>query len=405
LLITEQTREGTAPAKGFRRSIRMKRIYLDHAATTPVRPEVRMGILPYMETEFGNPSSLHDWGQHAHDAVEHARKQLLRALEAESPREIVFTGGGTESNNLAIQGVAKKRRHIGRHIITTQIEHPSVLETCRSLKESGFEVTELPVDENGLVRVEDVERALRSDTILVSIMAANNEVGTIQPIAEIGRLLHDKHTLFHTDAVQFFGKVPFSVQDLHVDLLTIGGHKIGGPKGVGALYVRKGVRISPIVHGGGHERGMRPGTYNVPAIVGLGIAAELAAREAEETQERLTRLRDRLWRRIETEIGEVRLNGHPEQRLPNNLNLSFHRIEGQAVMLELNRMGVAVSSGSACSAGKHAPSHVLMAMGRSQDEAHQSVRISLGSTTTEEEIDLFVDRLKEVIVYLRSLIR
>jgi len=382
----------------------MKRLYFDHGATTPVREEVLKGMLRYLEEEFGNPGSLHDPGQRARDAVEHARGQLARALGASS-REIIFTGGGTESNNLAILGAARRLRHKGNHIVTTRVEHPSVLETCRALEREGFRVTCLPVDEYGKVHPDTVAEALTPETILVSVMAANNEVGTLMPIKEIGELLEGRGILFHTDAVQYFGKVPFRVGELGVDLLSLGGHKIGGPKGIGALYVKKGVRIDPILFGGGQERGLRPGTPNVPGIVGLGIAAELAAEEAEEEGRRLTRLRDRLWRRITEEIGGVTLNGHPTDRLPNNLNVSFHRVEGQAVLLELNRYGIAVSSGSACSAGKHAPSHVLMAMGKSEEEAYQSVRITLGRTTTEEEVDLLVERLKDVLRYLRSLIR
>jgi cysteine desulfurase len=272
------------------------------------------------------------------------------------------------------------------------------------LEREGFEVTFLPVDEYGRVNPDDVKNALTDRTILVSIMAANNEVGTIQPIGEISRIVKQTQALFHTDAVQYFGKVPFTVENLGVDLLSVGSHKIGGPKGVGALYIRKGVRLEPVLFGGGQERGLRPGTLNTPGIVGFGVAAWLAAKEAAEEAERLTRLRDWLWERIRSEIGEVTLNGHPVERLPNNLNLSFHRVEGQAILLELNRERIYVSSGSACSAGKHAASHVLLAMGKDADTAFQSLRITLGRDTGKDEVERFVHKLKEVMAYLRSLI-
>lgn len=381
----------------------MKRAYFDYAATTPLRQEVLEGMMTYLQKEYGNPSSIHDIGQHARDAVEIARKQVADAIGA-TPREIIFTAGGTESNNLAILGAARQWRKKGNHLITSQVEHPSVLDTCRFLKNEGFEVTYLPVDETGQVDVETLLDSIRSDTILVSIMAANNEVGTLMPISEIAKHLRKKKIFFHSDTIQYIGKVPFHVEELGVDALSIGGHKIYGPKGIGALYLRKGSRIAPTLFGGGQERGLRPGTHNVAAIVGLGIAVKEAARNAEKEKERLFHLRELLWKRIQKEIGQVRLNGHETERLPNTLNLSFHRIEGQAILLELNRYGISVSSGSACSAGKHAPSHVLMAMGRNEEDAHQSVRITLGKDTTEEDIHLLVERLKEVLTYLRSLI-
>ncbi|MBA4492741.1 cysteine desulfurase family protein [Paenactinomyces guangxiensis] len=383
----------------------MKPIYLDYGATSPVRSEVFEAMLPFLHTEFGNPGSIHDLGQRSHDAVQHARSQIAGALGAASPREIIFTGSGTESNNLAIIGAARKRKAHGNHIITTTIEHPSVLEACRTLEREGFHVTRLPVDGDGRVSVEDIKQAVTDKTILVSIMAANNEVGTLQPIKEIGQLLKETPILFHTDAVQLFGKIPFTVTELGVDLLSVGSHKIYGPKGAGALYLRKGVRIEPLMFGGGQERALRPGTLNTPAIVGFGAAAFLAAREAEKESERLTGLRNLCWERIQSEIGDVDLNGHPTLRLPNNLNLSFHRVEGQAILLELNRAQIYVSSGSACSAGKHSASHVLMAMGKSKEKALQSLRVTFGKETSEEDIDLFVGKLKEVLGYLRSLIK
>ncbi|SEM67466.1 cysteine desulfurase family protein [Lihuaxuella thermophila] len=383
----------------------MKPIYLDYGATSPVRPEAMEAMLPFFQKEFGNSGSIHDMGQHSHEAVLHARNQLAEALGASSPREIIFTGSGTESNNLAIIGAARKRKAFGNHIITSSVEHPSVLEACRALEREGFHVTYLPVDAYGRVSAEDVKQALTDKTILVTIMAANNEVGTLQPIKEIGQILKDTPALFHTDAVQLFGKIPFSVTELGVDLLSVGSHKIYGPKGAAALYIRKGVRIEPLMYGGGQERALRPGTLNTPAIAGFGVAAILAAREAEEENRRLTRLRDLCWKRIRTEIGDVELNGHPVDRLPGNLNLSFHRVEGQAILLELNRAQIYVSSGSACSAGKHSASHVLMAMGKSEETAYQSLRVTLGKDTTEEEIDLFIAKLKEVLGYLRSLLK
>ncbi|MDR6227359.1 cysteine desulfurase family protein [Desmospora profundinema] len=381
----------------------MNPLYFDHGATTPIRSEVRSAMEIIWNETIGNPGSLHDDGQKAADRVEAARSQAAQALGA-SPREILFTGGGTESNNLAILGAARHPRNNGRHIVTTAVEHPSVLLACRALEKEGFRVTVLPVDRDGLITPQQVEQALTPDTVLVSVMAANNEVGTIQPIAAIGKILRERNILFHTDAVQAVGKIPFSLKEWGVDLLSIGAHKIDGPKGTGLLYVRKGVRLAPLMHGGGQERGLRPGTLNTVGIVGLGVALTLACQEVNTANERWTRLRNHLWNRIQSEIGGVTLNGHPEQRLPHNLNISFDRVEGQAVMLELNRYGIAISSGSACSAGKHAPSHVLSAMGRPPEEAYQSLRITLGRETRQEDADRLADCLKEVITYLRSLI-
>lgn len=382
----------------------MKPIYLDYGATTPVREEAFTAMMPYLQMEYGNSGSIHDLGQRSNDAIQHARMQIAKAIGASSPREIVFTSSGTESNNLAIIGVARKRKDRGNHIITTSIEHPSVLETCKYLEREGFTITYLPVDSYGQVRVQDVADAINEQTILVTIMAANNEVGTIQPIAEISKLLRERSILFHTDAVQYIGKVPCSVEDLGVDLLSIGSHKIYGPKGIGALYVRKGVRIEPLLYGGGQERNIRPSTLNTPAIIGFGKAAELAGQEVHQEAERLTVLRDYTWARIRDEIGDVDLNGHPTKRLPTNLNLSFHRVEGQAVLLELNRQQIYVSSGSACSAGKHRASHVLRAMGKSEEIAHQSMRITLGKSTTKEDLDVMIHHLSQVLTYLRSLL-
>ncbi|WP_124728096.1 cysteine desulfurase family protein [Staphylospora marina] len=382
----------------------MKAIYLDYGATSPVRPEALEAMMPFLTSEFGNSGSIHDFGQRSREAIERARRMIMEAVGASSPREIIFTGSGTESNNLAILGAARKRKHLGNRIITTPVEHPSVLEACRQLEREGFELVLLPVDETGRVKPQDVRDALDDRTVLVSVMAANNEVGTIQPIREIADVLKGSSALFHTDAVQYFGKLPTDVKELGVDLMSIGSHKVSGPKGAGALYVRKGVRLEPIMFGGGQERGLRPATLNTPAIVGFGTAAWLAAREAESEHVRLSALRDKCFRRIREEIGGVELNGHPTERLPGNLNLSFHRVEGQAILLELNRKKIYVSSGSACSAGKHAASHVLTAMGKDPETAWQSLRVTFGRETTEEDVNRFVDELKEVLRYLRSLI-
>lgn len=382
----------------------MKTIYLDYAATTPLRSEVFEAMFPFFQTEFANSGSLHDFGQRSKEAIELARKQIAAAIGASSSREIIFTGSGSEANNLAILGAARKHRHRGNHIITSSIEHPSVLEVCQQLEREGFQVTYLPVDSHGKVSVSNLKSALTDQTILVSIMAANNEVGTLQPVTEIGQLLAETPILFHTDAMQILGKLPLSVQNSGIDLMTFGGHKIYGPKGIGALYVRKGVRIDPVLFGGGQERGLRPGTLNTPAIIGFGTAAHLAAQEVASEKKRLSRLRDLCWQRIKEEIGQVDLNGHPTERLPNNLNLSFHGVEGQAILLELSRKQIYVSSGSACSAGKHAPSHVLMAMGKSEDTAYQSLRITFGKDTTETDINQLISALKEILGYLRSLI-
>ncbi|TCS92352.1 cysteine desulfurase family protein [Hazenella coriacea] len=381
----------------------MKPIYLDYGATSPVRSEVLEVMIPYFQNEYGNPGSIHDAGQRAYDAIQYARVQVAQALGAESAREILFTSSGTESNNLAIIGAARLQRSKGNHIITSKIEHPSVLETCQYLEQEGFQVTYLDVDSFGSVHIDNLKNAITDQTILVTIMAANNEVGTIQSIAEMGQLLKETPILFHTDAIQYIGKVPFTVDQLGVDLLSIGGHKIYGPKGVGALYIRKGTKIEPIMFGGGQERRLRPSTLNTPLIVGFGVACQLAVQEAKSESQRLTSLRNDCWQRIQDEIGNVELNGHPVLRLPNNLNLSFDRVEGQAILLELNRSQIYVSSGSACSAGKHRASHVLKAMGKSDDIAHQSLRITFGKETTENDIHLFIESSKQALHYLRSL--
>jgi cysteine desulfurase len=378
-------------------------LYLDHGATTPVRKEVLDSMLPFFSEVFGNPGSIHDLGRQAHNYIQIAREQIAHALGASSPREILFTSSGTEANNLAILGTALYHQNRGNHIITSAIEHPSVLETCRYLEQIGFEVTYLPVDRFGQIRVLDVKQAITDKTILISVMAANNEVGTIQPIKQIAQLKKDKNILFHTDAVQFFGKLPCDVKELGVDLLSTGSHKIYGPKGVGALYIRKGVRLQPLLHGGGQERNWRPSTLNTPAIVGFGKAASLIVEELASEKARQEKLRDYFWNGLQ-QFGEVVLNGHPTNRLPHNVNVSFERLEGQAILLELNRKQIYVSSGSACSAGKHLPSHVLMAMGNDLDNAYQSLRFTFGRETTFADIDLVLTELKKIMHYLKSII-
>ncbi|MDQ7793074.1 MAG: cysteine desulfurase NifS [bacterium] len=378
----------------------MREVYLDHAATTPVHHEVAALVEEHMLQVYGNPSSLHRFGRRARAAMEEARERVARAIAAE-PEEIVFTSGGTESNNLALKGVAIRA---GRgHLITTQVEHHAVLHTCEALEKQGFPITYLPVDRYGRVTPEQVAAAITADTVLVSVMMANNEVGTIQPIAAIGAICRERGVLLHTDAVQSFGQLNVDVRSLSVDLLTLSGHKVYGPKGVGALYVRRGVRLAPLMQGGGHERKRRPGTENVPGIVGLGKAAELASRDLPERARHLAAMRDRLTRGIQEKIGDVVLNGHPTERLPNNANLCFRYVEGESVLLALDSKGIGASSGSACTSGALEPSHVLMAMGLPHDLAQGSVRFSVGRQTTAEDIDYVLDVLPPSIGRLRAM--
>ena len=380
----------------------MDRIYLDNAATTAVSPEVLEAMLPYFTQCFGNPSSIHSTGSDARRAVDAARRQVAGAIGAQ-PQEIYFTAGGSESDNWAIKGTAFARRNKGNHIITSAIEHHAVLHTCAWLEKQGFEVTYLPVDEFGRVRVEDVEKAITDKTILITIMAANNEIGTIQPIEEIGRLAHDKGILFHTDAVQAIGAMPIDVNAMHIDMLSMSGHKFHGPKGIGALYIRKGVKIDQYLHGGAQERGQRAGTENLAGIVGMGKAIEIATQHLEENARRLTALRDKLIDGILAEIPDVRLNGHRTQRLPNNVNVSVRYVEGEALLLRLDLAGIAGSSGSACTSGSLDPSHVLLAIGLPHEIAHGSLRLSLGTDTTEAEIDEVLDKLPGIVKSLRDM--
>ncbi|MGI6148850.1 MAG: cysteine desulfurase NifS [Limnochordia bacterium] len=379
----------------------MQRIYLDHAATTPVLPEVLEAMLPYFSHEFGNASGVYSWSRTARQAVDQARDTVAEILGALA-EEIVFTAGGSESDNLAIKGVAWANRERGRHIITSAIEHHAVLETCHWLEREGFEVTYLPVDSQGLVDPSAVEAALRPDTILVTIMHANNEVGTIQPIAEIGQIVKDSKAVFHTDAVQSAGVLDINVDRLHVDLLSLSAHKLYGPKGVGVLYVRKGTRISPLIHGGAHERRRRAGTENVPGIVGLAKALEITHAEREKENARLILLRDRLIEGLQT-IPHTRVNGSLTQRLPNNVNVCFEFIEGESLLLTLDMRGVAASSGSACTSGSLEPSHVLLAMGLPHEIAHGSLRLTLGRGTTAADIDYVLAEIPQIVERLRAM--
>ena len=373
-------------------------VYLDYNATTPIDPAVFAAMRPYLEQEFGNPSSGHAYGQAAREAVEYARRQVAELLGAE-PQEIVFTGGGSEADNLAICGVAFTRRDQGRHIVTTAVEHPAVLNTCRYLqRRHGFAVTVVPVDRTGLVDPDDVRRAIRDDTILVSVMHAQNEVGTVQPVAEIASVARERGIAFHTDAAQSAGKVPVRVQDLGVDLLAVAGHKLYGPKGVGALYVRSGVTLEPLIHGAGHEGGRRAGTENVAGIVGLGKAGALARTHLEEEMGRLRGLRDGLWGRLAAAIPGLRLHGHPERRLPNTLNVGVPGVAGEELLAAAP--GIAASTGSACHAGRTQPSGVLLAMGLAEKEALTAVRLSLGRFTGERDVQQAADLLIAAVTKL-----
>jgi cysteine desulfurase len=364
----------------------MKRIYMDHSATTPVAPEVLEAMLPYFSEKFGNASSLHSFGLEAKEALEESREKVAGLLGAK-PEEIIFTSGGTESDNLALKGIARKNQKSGKHIITTQVEHPAILECCRRLEKEGFEVTYLPVTNEGLVEIATLESAIRSDTILISVMHANNEVGTIQPLEEIGRLAAEKDIYLHTDAVQSVGKIPTDVNKLGVDLLSLSAHKLYGPKGVGALYIRKGTRLESIIQGGGHEHGLRSGTENIAGIVGLARATELAGETRIMEAERLTRLRDRLAELVMSKVKEAWINGTMKMRLPGNLNFGFKYVEGESLLLFLDSIGINVSTGSACSSHKLEPSHVLLSLGLKPEECHGSLRITLGRSNTMEEVD------------------
>ena len=377
-------------------------IYLDNAATTATKPEVLEAMLPYFTQVYGNPSSIHRAGRDARRAVEHAREQVAAALNADKG-EIYFTAGGSESDNWALKGTAFAHREKGNHIITTQIEHHAVLHTCQWLERQGFEVTYLPVDADGLVDPADVERAITNRTILVSVMMANNEIGTIEPIAEIARIAHAHGVLMHTDAVQAVGAVEVDVRALGVDMLSLSAHKFYGPKGVGALYVRRGVKLDTYMHGGAQERGRRAGTEYLPGIVGLGKAIELATADIAGHAARLTAMRDRLIDGILKEIPYARLNGHRTRRLPGNVNVSIEYIEGEALLLRLDLAGIEGSSGSACTSGSLDPSHVLLAIGLPHEIAHGSLRLTLGDYNTEADVDATLAALPEIVRTLRDM--
>ncbi|MFZ5652662.1 MAG: cysteine desulfurase NifS [Bacillota bacterium] len=381
----------------------MRRIYFDHSATTPVRPEVVEAMCEYLRESFGNPTSLHYFGRQVRKGVEEARERVARAIGA-NPGEVIFASGGTEADNMAIHGVAYSNKNKGNHIITSAVEHHAVLNTVKALGKEGFTVTILPVDKYGMVSVDDVAAAITDKTILITIMHANNEVGTVMPIGQIGELARSRGIIFHTDAVQSFGKIPVDVNELGVDLLTISAHKIYGPKGIGALYIRKGTRWrQTLLHGGAQERLRRAGTENVPGIIGFGVAAELAMVNMKKESEYLKGLRDRLIKEVTGRISHVKVTGHPAMRLPNHASFTFEFIEGESMLLSLDMKGVAASSGSACTSGSLEPSHVLLAMGIPHEIAHGSIRITLGIDNRPEDIDYFMEVMPTIVERLRAM--
>ena len=379
-----------------------RKIYLDHNATTPVYPEVLEAMLPFYKEGFGNASSIHSFGREAKVALEESREKISKLLNAD-PLEIYFTSGGTESDNLAVKGIAWANRKKGNHIITSKIEHHAILESCKYLEREGFEVTYLPVDKYGLVAPDELKKNIKKETILVSIMHANNEVGTIEPIPELSKIARENGVYFHTDAVQSTGKIKIDVNSLGVDLLSLSAHKFYGPKGVGAIYIKRGVRLTPLAHGGHHEKARRAGTENVPGIVGLAKALEIANRDMEKEDKRLKNLSERFFEKITEQIPDVYLNGHPELRIPNTLNLSFKGVEGESIILSLDLKGIAVASGSACTSGTLEPSHVLSAMGVPPDLAQSSLRFSFGRSNTIDDIDYVVEVLPEIVSRLRAM--
>ncbi len=379
----------------------MKKIYLDYAATTPVDPRVLVAMKPYFSKEFGNASSLYSMGQQARLAMENSRKKIAKIINAE-PDEIVFTSGGTESDNLALVGVALANKEKGNHIITNKIEHKAIMETCEFLEKQGFEITYLNVDKYGVVDLNQLKKSIRKETILVSIMHANNEIGTLEPIEEIGKICREKGVYFHTDAVQSFCKIPIDVKNMKIDMLSASSHKIYGPKGVGLLYVRKGIKIEPLLHGGGHESGRRSGTENVAGIVGFAKACEIASKEMEKEVRRLGKMRDRLVDGI-LKIPSSYLNGHPEKRLPGNTNFRFDFIEGEALILRLDMLGIEASTGSACSSRDLKASHVLTSIGLNPKQAHGSLRITMGRYTREKDINYVLKNVPKVVNELRKI--
>ena len=377
-----------------------RQVYMDHGATSPVREEVLEAMLPFYKDLYGNPSSVHARGREVRSSFEEAREKVARALGS-SAEEIYFTSGGTESNNISLRGAAKKHGPSG-HIITSSVEHHAVLDVCHDLEKDGYRVTYLPVDKDGLIDPQAVEDAITSGTFIISIMAANNEIGTIQPIAEIGRIADRHNLLFHTDAVQVVGQLPVDVNEMKVDLLSLSAHKFNGPKGVGALYKRKGVKLNPLYRGGGQEGKLRPGTENVPGVIGLARALELSVEEIPEKKEKLELLRDKLIEGL-LEIDDVILNGHRKKRLPGNVNVSFKYIEGESILLSLDMQGIAASSGSACSSGSLEPSHVLSAIGLDHHAAHGSIRFTMGRGNSEDDIDYLLSKIPAVVENLRRI--
>lgn len=377
-------------------------IYLDHAATTAVHPDVLKEMLPYFTDKFGNPSSVYGFAANNKNKLTEARETIAGALGAK-PEEIYFTAGGSESDNWALKCMAEAYGVHGGHIITTKIEHHAILHTCKYLENRGYDVTYLDVDENGLVDLNILEAAIRPDTFLISIMFANNEIGTIEPIKEIGEIAHRHGILFHTDAVQAFGQIPIRADEMNIDMLSASGHKFNGPKGIGFLYIKKGLKLKSFIHGGQQERGRRAGTENVPGIVGIAKACEIAMAEMEERMKKETELRDYLIKRILKEIPYTRLNGHSRKRLPNNVNISFQFVEGESILIMLDMAGICASSGSACTSGSVDPSHVLLAIGLPHEIAHGSLRLTLGYENTKEEMDMVVDNLKRIITNLRNM--
>lgn len=377
-------------------------VYLDNAATTKVRPEVVEAMLPYFTEIYGNASAVYDFGQMCKQAIEDARETIGSSIGTKASN-IYFTAGGSESDNWALKGVAEAYKDKGKHIITTKIEHHAILHTCAYLEQQGYEVTYLDVDADGLVSPEDVKKAIRPDTILISVMFANNEIGTIEPIEEIGAIAHEHGILFHTDAVQAYAQVPIDVEKMHIDLLSASGHKLNGPKGIGFLYIRQGLKLKSFIHGGAQERKRRAGTENVPGIVGLGKAVEIAMATMDERIKKESGLRDYLIARVEEEIPFAKLNGHRVKRLPNNINFCFRFIEGESMLIMLDMAGICGSSGSACTSGSLDPSHVLLAIGLPHEIAHGSLRLTLSDEITKEQLDYVVDHLKEIVAKLRSM--
>jgi len=380
-----------------------QRIYMDHTAGMPVDPSVIEAMLPYYTEKYGNPSSLHSWGNEARKALEDSRAKIVDLIGAKKPEEIFFTSGGTESNNTAIKGVTKRNKDRGNHIVTTSIEHMSIINPCKSLMKQGFEVTFVPVDRYGVVDLQALENAITDKTTLVSVAYANGEIGTIQPIKEISEIIHHKGASFHVDAVAACGQIPINVQTESIDLMSVSSNDMYGPRGVGALYVRTGTRIEPITQGGGQERGLRSGTENIPAIVGMGKAAEIAKAEMKNESERLVELRDRLVKGVLNSVPASFLNGHPTKRLPNNANLRFSYIEGESLILSLDKQGIACSSGSACTSKTLEPSHVLLAIGLKHEDAHGSLLFTLGRRNTQEDVDYVVMALPDIVKRLRAI--